>query len=340
MSGGVDSSVSALLLKKQGFYVTGITLRLYEDNSRCCNLKDIYDAQAVAKKIGIPHYLFDVRDLFKKEIVEYFVHSYLSGKTPNPCPLCNNTIKFKMLLSKAKEMGIDFIASGHYAKIVDTNNGKRLTLSKDDKKSQEYFLALLSDEIINHLILPLGDYTKTEVRNIAKEEGLSTSEKKDSQEICFIPDGNYFNFIKKYTDLKLQKGEIVTKEGKTVGYHEGYYKYTIGQRRGIGIGMGKPQYVIEIDPIQNKIFIGNKIDIMQKQIKVKLLKIFDPYQQNLVYKIKIRYKSVFQDCKIINEKKDILTIEATDLFFAPTPGQLAVFYDEILSIVFAGEIIK
>lgn len=341
MSGGVDSSVTAYLLQKQGYDVVGITLKLYAEASRCCNLDDIDDAKSVAHKLGISHYVADLTGEFKDKVIQYFVDEYQRGNTPNPCPLCNEEIKFAFLLQRARELGIDKIATGHYAKVIETPRGLRLTLAKDTHKSQEYFLALLPDEILKNLLLPLADYKKDEVRKIAQEAGLvQVSHKKDSQEVCFIPEGDYVSFIEKFTGQKAKSGDIVTTEGKKVGIHQGIYRFTIGQRRGICGGLDKPYYVTDIDAAKNKIIIGSQEESSKKTIKVLLKRQFEPFELNKTYHIKVRYKNEGTDGIIENEENGILNLRAKDFFFAPAPGQLAVFYNEEKQVVLAGEIVR
>lgn len=341
MSGGVDSSVCAYLLKKQGYEVIGLTLKLYTNASKCCNLDDIHDAKMVASRLEIPHYVMDIQEIFKDKVIQYFIDSYLAGKTPNPCPFCNDQVKLRMMISKADELGIDFIASGHYAKIVSTSSGFRLQKAKDSRKSQEYFLALVSEKILSRLLLPLSEYNKSEIRQIAQNAGLcNVSEKKDSQEVCFIPNGNYFEFIQDYTGKKASLGEIWTSDGKMVGTHQGFYKYTIGQRRGIGVGIGKPQYVVDIDSENNRVIIGDKELVYKNKMTIRLDRIFENIKDYHPLSVKIRYKSKEQECRIISQDHDNVQIEAIDSFHAVTPGQLAVFYDKQGTVLASGEILS
>jgi tRNA-specific 2-thiouridylase len=341
MSGGVDSSVAVFLLKEMGYEPVGITLKLYSENSRCCNLDDVQDAKLVASRMNIPHYVLDIQKEFEEKVIRYFVDSYLEGKTPNPCPFCNDRMKIKVLIEKADELGIPYVATGHYAKIVATPNGKRLSRAKDRKKSQEYFLSLLSPEYLERLILPLSGYNKEEIREIADKNSLEVvSRKKDSQEVCFIPDGNYFDFIQKFESDLPGEGAIVTSGGDEVGTHPGFYKFTIGQRRGIGVGLGKPQYVVELDAENNRVIIGDKEEIRKKRIEISLQRIYDNLHENTVYPVKIRYKSPAQNAKIIEISGKNVILEAEDVFSAPTPGQLSVFYDNQGLVLAAGEIVK
>lgn len=343
MSGGVDSSVTALLLQKQGYTVTGMSLKLYTEASRCCNLDDIKDAQAVCYKLGIPHYTVNLIDVFEKNIIEYFIHSYLSGKTPNPCSFCNAFVKMAFLHSQAKKLGYDKIATGHYAKLIETKEGIRLLPAKDSQKSQEYFLALVSQDILKDTLFPLGDFSKQEVKKIAEQNGLTKiNEKKESQEICFIPEEDYVVFIQKKVDPNQlpSTGKMQTLDGKTVGFHKGFYHYTIGQRRGIGVAMGKPYYIAKINAKQNIVFIAEKEKLYHQKIRIKMLHKLEEYIENQNYLVKIRYRSSFQECQLKQERGEIFLVTAKEKFFAPTPGQLAVFYNNQKQIIMAGEILE
>lgn len=336
MSGGLDSSTSVYLLQKMGYKVTGATLVLHDEYKK----NDLEDAKEAAKRFNIEHIIIDKREIFQKEVIDYFIDSYLSGKTPNPCPRCNVMVKFASLYEKAQELGIKNIATGHYALVDQYQSEQRLFQSADLKKSQEYFLSLLPPHILNSLILPLSKYTKDEVREIAKENNLAEwSVRKESQEICFIPSNDYVDFIENKSENLPGEGDIITDDGKTVGKHKGFFKYTIGQRRGIGVGLGKPQYVIGINPTDNKVVIGDKEKARKKEITILLQNEYEIVNENSEYNVKIRYKSRAQRAKItkITDKK--LTLEAFDYFDAPSAGQLAVFYDNYSMVLAAGTII-
>jgi len=336
MSGGIDSSLSAFLLKKEGWEVTGVTFQMIDKK----NTKDLDDAKAMAETIGIPHFVLDVRKEFQTLIMDYFAGEYFEGRTPNPCAVCNLNIKFKLLAEKADELGIQKIATGHYAKIIETPEGFRLTQSKDEKKTQEYFLGLLPPSSLQRILFPLSDYTKEEIRALAEKEGFSrVSNKSESQEVCFIPDNDYISFIKDYKGQEDQKGDILSLSGKKVGEHSGFFKYTIGQRRGIGVGLGTPHFVVSVDAEKNQVVVGEKTAVEKKQMKVFLQNSFEPLNLSNQYFVKIRYRSKTVPCKIILFENNILTVEAETSFNAPAPGQLAVFYDNQKTIVHAGTIL-
>ena len=265
MSGGVDSSTAAALLKEQGYDVIGISMQLwdYTEGERdgfgsCCSLDDLYDARRVADKLDIPFYVVNFEEMFSKAVVDYFVESYLQGETPNPCLKCNQVLKFEVLLKRALELEADFLATGHYARVMyNADTGRYLLLrGKDLTKDQSYFLFTMTQEQLSRIIFPLGDLTKTDVRRLAKKIGLNVAEKKDSQEICFAPE-DYPSFVAQYTGhRKDTKGDIVDVHGKVLGIHNGLYRYTIGQRKGLGVARGEPLYVLKIDTEKNQLVVG------------------------------------------------------------------------------------
>ena len=336
MSGGVDSSTAAFLLKEQGYEVTGVIFRFHESESF---FRHWEDAQGVAEKIGILLIQMDFRKEFQEEVINYFIKEYLCGRTPNPCPVCNERMKFKKMALKADELGIKWIATGHYASIIENSGSKRLAKGIHDKKSQEYFLSVIPQPILDRILFPLSGYLKSEVRKIAEKAGLAVSQKRESQEICFIPGDDYFQFLKEKIPDKIFEGDIVTLEGKKVGRHPGFLKFTLGQRRGIGVGLGKPQYVIGIRPETNQIVVGDKEQILRKKIKIYLRNEFESIEPGKNYRVKIRYKSLSQNSKVLAKDNQILEIEAEEEFSAPTPGQLAVFYNDSDEVLAAGDII-
>jgi tRNA-specific 2-thiouridylase len=278
MSGGVDSSVAAYLLKKQGYEVIGLSFELWDkrdlDNSDvCCSIETIRLAKSVAENLGIKHYSVDVRDTFYTKVVEEFCESYISGITPNPCILCNKFIKFDFLMKKADELGADFIATGHYAQIVEqrTKDARRYLLKKgvDPVKDQSYVLYVMKQEELAKTVFPLGEMNKDQTRSIARELGLATAMRAESQEICFVGNEKYADFMKGFAPEALQPGPIVDTAGKVVGRHEGIAFYTIGQRRGLGISSPVPRYVADIDRNNSTIVIGSREDAMKLRFKVK-----------------------------------------------------------------------
>ncbi|KPK39555.1 MAG: thiouridylase, partial [Omnitrophica WOR_2 bacterium SM23_29] len=274
MSGGVDSSVAALLLKKQGYDVIGITMRLWPEElcgshgeRSCCSLESIEDARAVANQLGIPYYVLNVEDDFNQEVINYFCSEYSKGRTPNPCIVCNQKIKFGSLLAKAKNLGADFIATGHYAMVdYDSKSGRYfIKEGKDKAKDQSYVLFNLSQEQLQNILLPLGEYKKAQVREIARLNNLRVSKKLESQEICFVLNGDYRYFVKERI-RNITPGKIIDKGGRDLGEHKGTAFYTVGQRKGLGIAAGRPLYVIEIDAEKNSILVGEEADARKKEL--------------------------------------------------------------------------
>ncbi len=326
MSGGVDSSVAAYLLKEQGFDVVGVTLKLYPEVSRCCRLEDIEDARRVAHFLGIPHYVFDFTDAFKKEVVDYFISEYMGGRTPNPCVICNQKIKFGLLLQKALAMDADCMATGHYARLVEENGGIYLGQARDKRKSQEYFLAFLLDEVLRKVIFPLGDYTKEAIKKIAQEAGLPLRPKKESQEVCFVsPDDTYVSFITRHAKVDNRAGTVVNSRGERVGSHNGFFYYTIGQRKGIGIRAASPLYVIGIDPRKNIVIIGPKSEAYAKGIGVTLVS-WRKGEGSFLLSAKIRYRHDPARATVEVKGREAW-VQFEEPQFAPAPGQIAVFYE-------------
>ncbi len=339
MSGGVDSSVSAYLLKQQGYNVIGVTMQIWQnddvcniqDDGGCCGLSAVEDARRVAEKLGIPFYVMNFREEFKKNVIDYFVEEYTKGSTPNPCIACNRFVKWETFLQKSLALGADYIATGHYAKIVELENGRyALHKSVTAKKDQTYALYNLTQNHLKHTLMPAGDYTKEEIREIAEKIGLDVANKPDSQEICFIPDGDVGNFIEKSCCGIDKKGNFVDKEGKVLGKHQGIYRYTIGQRKGLGIAFGKPMYVINIDDKTLDITLGDNEDLFTNTLEANDVNFVaeESFDENRFYEVKIRYSHKPSKAKVVyNEETGIMNIVFEEPQRAITKGQSVVVYD-------------
>jgi tRNA-specific 2-thiouridylase len=326
MSGGVDSSCAAVILKEQGEPIIGLSMKLWQDNGRCCSLDDLLDARRVAMHLGVPYYVMNLEKEFESTVVAPFVSSYLRGETPSPCIQCNNFVKFHHLVDKAAQIGADRVATGHYARVrYDEALGRWLLLrGKDRKKDQSYFLFGLTQHQLSKTLFPLGELTKPEVREIARRAGLPTSEKAESQEICFVEGRSYADFVEQYAGIKTKSGNIVSEDGQVVGTHSGIHKYTVGQRKGL-VAAGRPQYVVKIETELNQIVIGN--DPQKRSFKVR-----DPNWiaiENLTgpvrceVQIRNRFEPQPATVAIVNGE---VTVEFDTQQRAITPGQGAVFY--------------
>ena len=332
MSGGVDSSTTAVILKKEGHDVIGVTMQLWDygdGDSGCCSLDDVRDARRVADVIGIPHYVVNYMDIFKKYIVEDFISKYLSGRTPNPCVLCNQFMKFNFLLRRAMELGAEYLATGHYAGVEEEEGRFYLSKAKDEIKDQSYFLFGLTQKELRRIMFPLGSMTKNEVREIAKEMNLRVANKPDSQEVCFITGGDYRAFLKAHTEMENKKGEIVDTDGNVLGYHEGVHSFTVGQRRGLGIAKGKPLYVIKVEPELNRVIVGEEKDIFRTAlIANNVIWAYEPSSSKTQIKAKIRYRHRESDAVVHPESDGEALVEFKTPQRAMTPGQAVVFYKE------------
>ena len=338
MSGGVDSSVALLLLREK-YNVIGGTLKLHDslenDAGLCGSSQDIEDAKAIAERYGIPHYVFDMRELFKSTVIKSFTDSYLNGRTPNPCVECNEQIKFGALLDKAHELGCKYIATGHYARVEYDADRRRTLLKKavfedgsPNPKDQSYVLYRLSQEQLAAAVFPLGTMDKSRIREIAGQNGLINSHKPDSQDICFVPDGDYGGFIEEYLGEPYHAGSFLDPDGNVIGSHKGVIYYTIGQRRGIGVGFGKPVYVIAKDAAHNTVTLGDNELLFTDTLYADNLNwiAFDNPDGEFRCKAKTRYKQTEQPCTVISEGGRVKVI-FDDKIRAVTPGQHIVFYD-------------
>ncbi|MBI3754184.1 MAG: tRNA 2-thiouridine(34) synthase MnmA [Deltaproteobacteria bacterium] len=343
MSGGVDSSVAAALLKEQGYDVIGISMQLwdYTEGERdrpgsCCSLDDLYDARRVADKLDIPFYVVNFEEAFSKSVVDYFVDGYLKGETPNPCLKCNQVLKFEALLKRAQELEADFLATGHYARVVYDNHRCRYLLlrGRDASKDQSYFLFTMTQKQLARIIFPLGDLTKEEVRKLAKKFCLNVAEKKDSQEICFAPE-DYPSFVAKYAGYSTDaKGEIVDLNGNILGMHNGLYKYTIGQRKGIGVSRREPLYVLKIDAANNQLVVGHEEGLFSKALVAKEtnwigILSFDA-EMEVLAKIRYRHKGAAAVVTPLAGGRVEVRFKRPEK--SVTPGQAVVFYkdDEVV----------
>lgn len=339
MSGGVDSSVAAYLLKEQGYDVIGVTMQIWQDedeirqqeNGGCCGLSAVDDARRVAQRLEIPYYVMNFKREFKQHVMDYFVEEYLNGRTPNPCNACNRYVKWEALLHRSLEIGADYIATGHYARVTQLPNGRyTIRRSVTEAKDQTYALYNLTQEQLAHTLMPVGDYTKDRIREIAESIGLMVAHKKDSQEICFIPDNDYAGFIEREAgDRVPAPGNFVTADGTVLGQHKGITHYTIGQRRGLGLAMGEHVFVTEIRPETDEVVIGKSQDVFAKELfanKVNFMSLpeFEPGQRLLA---KIRYAHKGAMCTVERLDADTIHCVFDEPQRAITPGQAIVFYD-------------
>ena len=344
MSGGVDSSVVAALMKQEGYNVKGITLKLYDDNKgpkkgrQCCAGQDIMDAKRVSEKINIAHEILYYQKKFKSEVIDSFIDSYAAGETPIPCVQCNQTVKFRDLFKYAKELKADALITGHYVSRVQTNGHANMYRAKDHNRDQSYFLFNTTQEQLNYLRFPLGEIDKSETRSIAKKLNLNVADKPDSQDICFVPNGDYSSVIKKYRPESFKKGKIIDLFGNQIGEHEGIINYTIGQRKGIKISSSKPLYVVNINADNNTVIVGHKENLKIKKIYLRDLNILAPKKEfEKIIKIKVRSTGKLLNAKIKFEK-DNANVEILDNETGISPGQACVFYskDEIGDKVMGG----
>lgn len=340
MSGGVDSSAAAAILKDRGYDVYGATLKLWDspDDScnrhtrTCCSLEDVEDARASAFKIGIPFYVLNMKDQFKEKVVDYFVDSYLKGETPNPCIACNKYMKFHGMLIKALSFEMDYIATGHYARVVYDKVKGRYLLKKavDLSKDQSYVLHMLNQHQLEHLLLPLGDYLKSEVRQIAEEKGLVNARKPDSQDICFVQNGNYVDFIKQYKGIDIPEGTFVDKEGKVIGKNKGMVHYTIGQRKGLGMSFPEPRYVIDKDSKSNTVTLGSREEAKVTGLIARDMNyiLYDNPEKKMKVFARTRYSQKEVPAKVIPMENNQARIEFEESQPFVAPGQSVVLYLE------------
>ncbi|WP_282923820.1 tRNA 2-thiouridine(34) synthase MnmA [Mediterraneibacter massiliensis] len=339
MSGGVDSSVAAYLLKEQGYEVIGVTMQIWQDeeqavmeeNAGCCGLRAVDDARRVAAALDIPYYVMNFKEEFKENVIDYFVHAYLQGKTPNPCIACNRYVKWESLLKRSLAIGADYIATGHYARIERLENG-RFTLRRSEnlKKDQTYALYNLTQEQLRRTLMPVGAYSKEKIREIASRIHLTVADKPDSQDICFVPDGDYASYIQENTDRPIAEGNFVSAEGKVLGRHKGIIHYTVGQRKGLGLSLGYPAFVLEIRPETNEVVIGTHEQSLTYTLRANQLNFMavEDLREPMHVFAKIRYNHKGAWCTVekINDEEVLCTFEEPQR--AVTPGQAVVFYQD------------
>ena len=336
MSGGVDSSVSAYRMQQVGYECVGCTMRLYENDmigedlmGTCCSMKDTEDARAVTKRLGMDYHIFHYEQLFQKEVIESFVTSYEMGETPNPCIECNRCFKFHHLFDKMEKLGCDCIVTGHYARIEYDRSVGRYLLKKgeDPAKDQSYVLYTMTQDQLAHTRFPIGDISKDEVRRIAEEMGFVNAHKHDSQDICFVPDGDYAAFMERYRKRTYPKGDFVDRQGNVLGRHKGYIRYTIGQRKGLGISAEHPWYVVAIDPRTNTVTLGEDRDLFQRELwadRINLISV-EKIETPMRIKAKIRYRQTEQPA-VAEQVGDRLKITFDEPQRAITKGQAVVMY--------------
>ena len=339
MSGGVDSSVAACLIKEQGYDATGITLKLFDNEDigekkekTCCSLDDIDDARNVCRKIGIPYYVYNFKDSFKENVIDRLISAYENGCTPNPCIDCNRYIKFEKLMQRADELDFDYVVTGHYSVIEYDEGLQRYLLRKspDVTKDQSYVLYSLTQRQLSRTLLPLGKLTKHEVRKIAEKYNLINAQKHDSQDICFVPDGDYAKFIEQYTGRKYDFGDFVDENGNVLGTHKGIIRYTIGQRKGLGLALPHPMYVKEKDIANNKVILCENESLFSKELYAKDINLiaYEKLDKPLHIKARVRYNQPEQDATVEQLSDNKLHIVFDKPQRAISKGQAVVLYDE------------
>lgn len=342
MSGGVDSSAAAAVLIEQGYDVIGITLKLWPQDcvsraeDKCCGPQAVMDARSVSNKLKIPYYLVDESADFQKQVIQYFADEYKAGRTPNPCVMCNEKLKFGTLIDRARQLGADLIATGHYARVHPNEDGSRMLLKRgmDPRKDQSYFLFSLRQELLRHILFPLGELTKDDSRNVARDCSLRTADKEESMEICFVPDNDYKGFLTKANLAETHQGDIVDVDGKVLGKHDGIEFYTIGQRKGLGISSPNPLYVLELDAEKNEVIVG-PVEALDKQSFLMDRCNWIPFEtldSPIQATVKIRYNH--PGCEATIRPVDRYTARV-DLHIAQraiTPGQACVVYQDDLVV--------
>ncbi len=339
MSGGVDSSLAAALLVQAGHQVVGFTMNLWpawlpEDGNpnACCGVGAAEDARAVAQHLGIRHYVLDLREEFEQEVIRPFAEEYARGRTPNPCASCNRSVKFSALLDRARELGMEFLATGHYARTRPEGDVVRLLRGADPRKDQSYVLYALTQRELRHVFFPIGEFTKDQVRALARQMGLPVAEKPDSQEICFVPRGHYTDVVARYAPEGLQPGPILDLRGRRLGTHRGVARYTVGQRRGLGLADGRPLYVVAVDARRNAVFVGTEEDVLAPELEVEAVSwtVGSPPPGLLRAEVRVRHGGPAVPAQL--EVGPVVRVRFAVPQWAPSPGQVACFYrgEEVL----------
>ncbi len=336
MSGGVDSSVAAFLMKEKGFDCIGATMKLYDNDDigigrekTCCSLDDIEDARSVARRLSIPYYVFNFKDEFEKRVIDKFISTYENGGTPNPCIDCNRYLKFEKLFQRMKELSCDYVVTGHYARVVEDDGWFYLKKGCDFSKDQSYVLYSLTQHQLSHILFPLGEYSKPQIRDIAEKQGFLNAGKKDSQDICFVPDGDYAAFIERYTGKKYPPGYFIDRQGNIIGKHKGIIRYTNGQRKGLGTAFGRPMYVADKDIVNNTVTLCTNEELFTDELAADDFNwlIPDP-PKKLRCKARVRYNMQEQDAiaYILNNGNVKVVFDTAQR--AITRGQAVVLYDD------------
>ncbi len=342
MSGGVDSSAAAALLLEQGYDVVGITLKLWPQDcvnraeDKCCGPQAVMDARSVSHKLGIPYYLVDEAADFQKQVINYFAEEYRAGRTPNPCVMCNEKLKFGTLINRARQLGAEYIATGHFARVEKSADGRRMLLKRgrDPRKDQSYFLFSLRQDQLARSIFPLGEMTKTDTRCVAREANLKTADKEESMEICFVPDKDYGRFLQSADLVQKHRGDIVNLHGHVLGQHDGIEFYTIGQRKGLGISSPKPLYVIELDAANNRVVVGDESALDRDEFAVDRCN-WIPWEtppESIEVTAKIRYNHPGTPATVVPQPNGRAQVKLHVPQRAITPGQACVFYQDDLVV--------
>lgn len=338
MSGGVDSSVAAYLMKEKGYECIGATMKLFHNEDvgvsrahTCCSLDDVEDARSVAYSLGMPYYVFNFSERFREDVLERFVDAYENGCTPNPCIDCNRYLKFEKLFQRAKELQYDYVVTGHYAQIEYDEASGRYLLKKavDDTKDQSYVLYSLTQEQLAHVQFPLGGMCKSEARKIAEEQGFINARKHDSQDICFVQNGSYGDFIEQYTGKNYPEGNFIDQDGNVLGTHKGIIRYTVGQRKGLGLSLKEPMYVMKVDPVANTVMLGRNEDLFTKTLTAKDINLIsvDRIREPMRLKAKVRYRHQEQWATVEQLDDDTIRVTFDEPQRAITAGQAVVLYD-------------